>query len=237
MYANPVNTPPKPGYENVTAISSIVMAASSAVSVFIMLWSKDSNVPAWFIYFPIALGAIGLAFLCAKRVRLLVLASRRNRIARGQFPYLILLVNQFHGFVQNQRTDNIIHVLGNLQNMRDAWRGSGIQNAAFGLLCDVLTRNLIERIKSQGRRFKDFELSSRDLGSLILAYDRLYFVEVMSRLRQQSETIMDQDKREIEAAREAFSGFLDRFDGFCKEVNQSAGANVLEYYFERPKSL
>jgi hypothetical protein len=238
MYPNLIHNPQQSGLERANAIATIVLAVCAVISLLIVLWGNETNLPSWFVYVLLSLVILGFGLLVFKPAKRIITWMRSDVVVKSRFSQLMLLAQEFQGFVQNQRIDTIVWALGNLQNRQEAWRSSGIQNIAFAQLCDVLTGSLIWRIQDSSKGFRNFQLTGKDFCSLVLAYNRLYYFDVINILKQkQFEGISPDDKRDMEAAREKFSAFLDRFDNFCKETNQAFRAKVFDYYFERPKPL
>jgi len=223
----------KTSLERASAISQIIIAATSVFSLFVILLTNVAALPAWVVYIPVATLVVALVVWLYPKVGRYVGWRRKKILAKSKFPKLILLAEEFQHLSSPQQADTITSALANIQKQE-----VDLQNIEFSQLCAWIINNLIERLRISAHDFDSLRLGIQELHALTHSYHRLYFFDTIEKVRQLPFSSLPVDSlRTIEVAREAFTAYLDKFQGYCKEINEALGTTVFNFYFQKAKPV
>jgi hypothetical protein len=217
--------------DRANTISNFVIAGASVFTLLAIIFTNVPALPSWFVYLPLATLAVGILFWFYPRIGRLVDWRRKGKLARAKFPHLLLLAQEFQSLTSPQQADTITYVLLNIQQP-----GGDLQSTEFLQLCAWMATNLSERLQTSKRSFDSLQLGIRELYALVHSYHRVYFIQAIEKVMGIPSVRVD-DKRTIEAAREAFARYLDKFQSLCKEINEALGRKAFDYYFQKSKPL
>jgi len=219
--------------ERALAVSTIVMAVSSVLTLSISILTNVAVLPVWIVYFPLVVFVAALFFLVYSNARKILVWWRKRAVAGSSFPNLITLAKEFANLTTLRLNDTIVYGFGKIPES-----GPSLQNREFAELCEWVTNNLVARLENSKRKFNELKLGIRDLHTLVHSFHRVYFIEGMKKASSiEISNIPEDNKKIIEVARENFARYLDKFQSLCNEINERLGRKEFDYYFEKAKPL
>lgn len=223
----------KTKFEKVNAISNIIIAFTSFLTLIITSFGNKNNLPFWFLFMPYIFIFLFIVWLIMNYLPSFLQERRNKKIAKVYFPRFVLLVEEFSELTSLRMDFTMTNVLESLR-----LKGYNFQNREFAELSEWVTSNLINRLKSCSLSFNNLNIGLRDLHTLTHSYYRYYFIATFNNIRVLNKEFMtDNERKKIETAREGFTRYLDRFQLLCKEINKAMGDDIFQYYFEKSSAL
>ena len=217
----------------INTVSTIVTAIASLLLLYFQIYPGAAKLPEWFTYFLLCLFVLGILIVFVYQLVRLRNRWKSNALARKKFAQLRILVDDFQILTSPQQVDTITSALGLIRKPEN-----DLQKREFLDLCAWMTGNLVIRLQGSNHDFISMKLAIQDLRVLVHSYHRVYFIEGIKTLRTMAADAADEEgKRTIEVARESFARYLEKYQQFCKEINEALGEKMFDFYFEKAKPL
>ncbi len=175
---------------------------------------------------------------------------RRERIARRNYPQLVRFCERFHGFTEQNMTNNPQYVIGNIRN------NPGFESVYLvpPHYVDFLSYELQNGVETVKPGLETFVWVTDLLTLMIRFYSEVFVVGPVRQIRAIADSgvgkIVPNYRDDYNAARERFVGFVGEYEEFISKVNRELGQVrrkvgdswrneelLRAYYIERPKEL
>lgn len=181
---------------------------------------------------------IGFYHIGVRQVRNQLNKLHDRRFARRTFPKFRRFVHRLGELLDTTRSDTLEYVARERLCRSNAAHFESLRMVPLDLF-NGFWHDLDSRIDKQKLSLGNFVQSASELRNLVNSYNRYCVSPVFERLPQElSELLTDEARSSLGSLRERFVRFLEDYDEYAKELEESLRTvHLRAFYISRPKPL